>query len=81
MEGLEGEGRDMSTIAIEFDGRDYYEIRSSGERTKLIRVSGDSAILEIEKEITAWRERFPEYRYDHESGLICYKVSKWEEEN
>lgn len=38
-------------------------------------------IVELEKENKAWCERFPEYAYNSESGLICYKVSAWEEEN
>lgn len=38
-------------------------------------------INDLEKELKAWHERFPEYSYNSESELICYKVSSWEEEN
>lgn len=69
--------------ACEYDGKNYYGVLPSGERVELglVPIGATVFISEIEKELKAWRERFPEYTYNSDSGLICYKVSVLEEEN
>lgn len=68
---------------FEFDGSVLCKTLQSGEKVPVdaVPIGATAHMSEIEKELDAWRKRFPEYAYNSESGLICYKVSAWEEEN
>lgn len=73
-------GAAINIIGVPLNGDDEAVDLRPTALTDLLRV--DEGGETYMKEVYAWRERFPEHSYNHETGLISYKVSTWwDEEN